>query len=165
MTWETHFLNLAEEIAKKSKDPHTKVGCVLVDSWDQTPVATGYNGFPSGFHDREDLWQRPTKYDYVIHAEENALLVAARKGVRLYGATAYLTIPPCNRCLLRLEQAGIRSIVVPSECTEAAMITDHDRAVRATILNPNNWREARFPIIHYYDRKENNYTYVQSLSE
>ena len=59
-------------VASKSKDPDTKVGAIIVNQ-ENEHVASGYNGFPPGFMDYEDRWQRPIKYDFAVHAEVNAI--------------------------------------------------------------------------------------------
>ena len=64
--WDTRFLDLAEHISKWSKDPSTKVGAVIVDSYRRI-VSTGYNGFPQGVMDSYDrLTDRDTKYEIII---------------------------------------------------------------------------------------------------
>ena len=54
---------------------------------------------------------RELKYPLICHAEENAIMHAARIGVSLKGSTAYVTWPPCSRCARSLIQAGIREVV------------------------------------------------------
>lgn len=113
--WDTRFLELARHIAGWSKDPSTKVGCVVVGP-DREIRSTGFNGFPRGIEDNPDrLDNRDLKYPLVCHAEENAIMHAARIGVALKGCIAYVTWPPCTRCARSLIQAGIREIVYPAE--------------------------------------------------
>jgi dCMP deaminase len=59
------------------------------------------------------LTDREKKYPLICHAEENAIMHAARIGVSLKGSTAYVTWPPCSRCARSLIQAGIVEIVYP----------------------------------------------------
>ena len=67
------YLNLAKEISSWSKDPSTKVGAVIVGDKDQI-ISQGYNGFPRGFNDSDDIYKnKPIKYKYIIHAEANAI--------------------------------------------------------------------------------------------
>ena len=59
--WEPYFLNIAEAVSKKSPDPNTKHGCVIVDAQNRV-ISTGYNGPVQGIpHDIID-WTRPNKY-------------------------------------------------------------------------------------------------------
>lgn len=109
--WQYRFLQMAALIGSWSKEPRTKVGCVIVDD-KRRIVATGYNGFPRGVKDIDviinDPANRDTKLAMTLHAEENALLVAGR-GVE--GCTAYITHPPCSLCMARLIQSGIKRVV------------------------------------------------------
>jgi len=111
--WDLRFIGLAQHISTWSKDPSTKVGCVVVGE-DREIRSTGFNGFPRGIDDDEDrLMDREKKYPLICHAEENAIMHAARIGVSLKDSTAYVTWPPCSRCARSLIQAGIREIVYP----------------------------------------------------
>ena len=106
MDWDTYFMNIAHEVAKKSKDPSTQVGAVIV-SEDNEPISFGYNGMVRGCDEKEMTWDRPLKYNLVIHAEMNAILFAKRS---LKGAKLYVTHAPCDNCLKHVLQTGIREI-------------------------------------------------------
>ena len=109
--WDVRFLELANHISLWSKDPSTKVGCVVVGA-DREIRSTGFNGFPRGIEDSEDrLADREEKYPLICHAEENAIMHAARVGVSLKDCTAYVTWLPCTRCARSLIQAGIVEVV------------------------------------------------------
>jgi dCMP deaminase len=108
--WDSRFLELAFEIASWSKDPSTKVGCVLVDP-NLKIVGTGFNGFPAGMNDGPELYaDREVKYKRTIHAEINAIL-NARGDVS--ECTAYVSAAPCTNCALVLIQSGIDRVVYP----------------------------------------------------
>lgn len=111
--WNERFLNLATHISNWSKDPSTKVGCVVVGP-DNEIRSTGFNGLPRGIEDNEErLNNREIKYPMICHAEENAIMHAARIGISLKGCTAYVTWPPCTRCARSLIQAGILTVIYP----------------------------------------------------
>ncbi|MEE2811631.1 MAG: dCMP deaminase family protein [Candidatus Thermoplasmatota archaeon] len=113
--WDRRFLALADHISTWSKDPSTKVGCVVVGE-DREIRSTGFNGFPRGIDDDpERLSDREQKYPLICHAEENAIMHAARIGLSLKDSTAYVTWPPCTRCARSLIQAGVTEVVYPSE--------------------------------------------------
>ena len=113
--WDRRFLELAKHISEWSKDPSTKVGCVVVGA-DREIRSTGFNGFPRGIEDDLDrLEDRDRKYPLICHAEENAIMHAARIGVSLKGNTAYVTWPPCSRCTRSLIQAGLNEVVFPAD--------------------------------------------------
>ena len=112
--WDLRFIDLARHISEWSKDPSTKVGCVIVGE-DREIRSTGFNGFPRGIDDTsERLEDRNQKYPMICHAEENAIMHAARIGVSLKGTMAYVTWPPCSRCTRSLIQAGVSEVVYPS---------------------------------------------------
>lgn len=111
-SWSVKHLRHARfEAAEKSKDPATKVACLIVDDENST-ISTGYNGIPRGVLDLPVRMQRPKKYKWTQHAEANAVANAARNGVSLRGATAFVTHYPCPSCAGQLINAGIRRIVV-----------------------------------------------------
>jgi dCMP deaminase len=95
----------------RSKDPKTKVGAVLYNHF-TGEMFLGYNGMPKGMPETAEVWERPTKYDYVIHAEENALtkMLMATGGMRNNQFALYCTHSPCPACTLRMGAAGITTI-------------------------------------------------------
>lgn|ERR1700752_1890992 len=106
--WDMRFLDIASVIATWSKEPNTRVGCVIVDD-KRRIVATGYNGFPRGVKDAiERIEDRDVKLAMTLHAEDNALLYAGRT---VEGCTAYITHPPCSLCAAKLIQSGIKRVV------------------------------------------------------
>jgi dCMP deaminase len=106
--WDLRFLELAKHIAEWSKDPSTKVGCVIVRP-DKTIASVGYNGFPRGVNDEPERYNnREIKYLMVKHAEENAVYSSKES---LTGYTAYVTHYPCSSCTGTLIQNGIKRIV------------------------------------------------------
>ena len=108
--WDKKFLDVAILVSSWSKDPSTRVGCVIADD-DHNMLASGYNGFPRGIADDDRLHDRETKYRLIAHAEANAVASAARNGRALKGGTAYITLPPCSQCAALLIQAGVRQVV------------------------------------------------------
>lgn len=123
MEWDQYFVEMAQLVAKKSKDRSTKVGCVIVGP-NREVRTTGYNGFCRGIDDDVDSrHERPEKYYWVEHAERNAIYNAARNGISLEGCTAYVSskIPPCADCTRALIQSGISRVVTSAlklECKE-----------------------------------------------
>lgn len=108
--WDKVFMSLAVDIAKRSKDPNTQVGAVIVTR-DNRIRSLGYNGPPRGMYDANVPWdKRPDKYDWIIHAEENAWLFALEQG-SIDGCRIYTSGFPCSRCTLRLAHLGVRDVV------------------------------------------------------
>lgn len=105
--WDTYFLDIAEAVSRRSPDPSTKHGCVLVDE-DRRVISTGYNGPVAGLPNDMVPLERPAKYTWLIHAEDNAVAFAR---CDLRGSTAYVTGVPCSACFRRLLQVGVVRIV------------------------------------------------------
>lgn len=111
--WDRRFLQIANEVSQWSKDPGTKVGCVLVK--DRRIVSTGYNGFPQNLSDDLSFYKdRDYKLAITVHAETNAILNAAKNGSRTEDCIAYVTFPPCSHCASALIQAGIAQVICPN---------------------------------------------------
>ena len=110
-SWNITFMRMAQEMSARSKDTSTKVGAVVISPTGEV-LSTGYNGFPRKVNDNVPTrLVRPTKYDFVVHAEENSLLNAGRNGTKVAGGILYVTMPPCTHCAGSIIQAGIREVV------------------------------------------------------
>lgn len=105
--WTRRFLGLAKQIADWSKDT-TKVGALAVDA-NRRILESGYNGIPRGVEDLPERRERPAKYLWAAHAEENLVAHAARD--RLHGSTVYVTHLCCSRCTRMLINAGVAKVV------------------------------------------------------
>jgi len=106
------YLRLAREWAKLSHCRRKQVGAIIVK--DETIIADGYNGTPTGFENECEDEEGNTKW-YVLHAEANAILKVARTTNNANGATLYLTNSPCRECSKLVLQAGIKRVVYVSE--------------------------------------------------
>ena len=101
-------MKIAETVALKSKDPSSKMGCVIVDT-NKRVVSLGYNGMLQGADESKmTLSERPMKYYFAIHSEMNALIFARRD---LTGCTVYNKVATCENCLKYCLQAGIKRFV------------------------------------------------------
>lgn len=106
--WDEYFMNIAEVVATKSKDPSSKMGCVIVDQ-NKRVVSMGYNGLLQGSDESKmTLSERPMKYYFAIHSEMNAVIFARRD---LTGCTVYNRVATCENCLKYCLQAGIKRFV------------------------------------------------------
>lgn len=111
-----NFMNVAEEISKASNCVSRHVGAVIV--LDGRILSTGYNGTPKGFKNCSEHWNSEYTKDHhdwslihEIHAEMNAIIWAARKGISIEGGTLYCTTEPCSECSKNLIASGIKRIV------------------------------------------------------
>lgn len=116
MISEQNFINIAKEIALASKCVSKQVGAVIVK--EGRILSTGYNGTPAGYKNCCTHWDNEYTKDhhdwsktYEIHAEMNAIIWAARKGISIEGATIYVTLEPCSECSKNLIASGIIKIV------------------------------------------------------
>jgi len=114
-SWDVYFMATALLMASRSSCERLQVGCVIVSSGEQKNriVAAGYNGFLPGTPHRSRV--REGHEQATVHAEQNAVCDAARRGVSLEGATAYITHFPCINCAKILSAAGIRCIKYRSD--------------------------------------------------
>lgn len=117
ISWDEYFMGVAILAAQRSKDPSTQVGACITDD-NKRIISTGYNGFPKGCSDDEFPWNRDekcgeTKYQFVVHAELNAILNAG--GSSVAGSTLYVSLFPCNECAKAIIQAGVKEVVYLSD--------------------------------------------------
>lgn len=110
-SWDGYFLVIAIAVSRKSKDPRAMVGAVIV-SPDKEVVSTGFNGLARRAWDLDELLSdAKEKFRWICHAEFNAVMNAARVGVRLKSCTIYVNKFPCFKCCNAIAQSGISRIV------------------------------------------------------
>jgi dCMP deaminase len=108
--WNQYFMNIAREVATRSTCSRKHVGAVIVR--EKTLLSTGYNGSVRGMPHCDDVGHMMEDNHCVatIHAEMNAIIQAARNGVRIDGGEIYVTASPCWNCFKALANAGIKTI-------------------------------------------------------
>jgi dCMP deaminase len=106
-SWDEYFMNIAREVSTRSTCDRKFVGAVIVR--DKSILATGYNGSIRGLAHCDDAghWMEDGHCVRTVHAEANAIVQAARQGVRIDGATVYVTASPCWGCFRLIANAGI----------------------------------------------------------
>lgn len=108
--WDEYFWWIARAASIKSKDPRCCVGAVIV-SQDNIILSTGFNGLPRGVSDDKDILDDvEEKLKVICHAEQNAIVNAARIGVSVRHASIYVTKFPCLTCCNAIIQAGLDRI-------------------------------------------------------
>jgi dCMP deaminase len=119
---DSFYLGMAFWAASRSKDPNTQCGAFII-SKNNEPLGWGYNGPPKKIHDSDICWERPKKYDYIIHAEINAISHARGN---LNDSTMYVTAKPCKNCILHIINAGISKVIYfPYKSTDSnSMLSD-----------------------------------------
>jgi len=118
-SWDEYFMAITAQVAERATCTRRQIGAVLVK--DKRILATGYNGAPSGSPHCDVVGclreQRAipsgTQHELCrgIHAEQNAVIQAARHGIAIDGATVYCTHQPCVLCAKILINAGVQRIV------------------------------------------------------
>jgi len=118
-SWDEYFMSIAEQVAGRSTCLRRHTGAILVK--DRRILATGYNGTPAGLAHCEDAGCIREARNIAsgshhelcrgIHAEQNAVIQAARHGIVIDGDTVYTTHQPCVLCAKILVNAGVVDIV------------------------------------------------------
>ena len=120
--WDARFMEMAWVISKWAScfQPNRRIGCVIVKN--KRIVTTGYNGAPAGIRtcvERGECLRKKIGVEsgtraelcYAVHAEQNAIIQAARLGISIDGATLYCTHQPCSVCAKMIINAGIQRVV------------------------------------------------------
>ena len=134
-SWDSYFMAIVEEVSKKSKDPSSQVGAIIVEPESNIIVSTGFNGFPRRVDQCQEAIsmdrhgkilcpvdchlrkreERPVKYFYYEHAERNAIYNAARRGTAVCGCRMYCLRMPCADCARAIIQVGITSLMIAED--------------------------------------------------
>ena len=117
--WDSYFMNVAHAVKERASCSRRKVGAILVK--EKQIISTGYNGTPAGTKNCNEGGCERCKSDVAsgqgldkcacCHAEENAIVQAARHGMNTEGATMYTTFTACTQCAKMIINAGIKKVV------------------------------------------------------
>ncbi len=119
-TWDEYFMEVASAIAKRATCDRGRSGCVIAR--DNQILATGYVGAPAGLEHCDEAGHQMRKVLHedgsitqhcvrTVHAEQNAICQAARRGVAIQGATLYCRMTPCRACAMMIINCGIVRVV------------------------------------------------------
>lgn len=115
LTFNEIFMNLADDLAKRSHCVKNHVGAVLTK--DTRIISIGYNGPPANTHNCDEEWPEDgcprdsrNSCSLALHAEENAILYAIKNGAQIQGATLYTTLSPCIACARLILSSGIKEV-------------------------------------------------------
>ena len=106
LNWDEYFICIALLTASRSSCERLKVGCIITKN--NRIISTGYNGHISGAP--HNSYIKDDHEQATIHAEQNAITDAAKRGVQLDDSIAYITHYPCINCFKLLVQSGIKTI-------------------------------------------------------
>jgi len=108
---------------------------------DNVVLSQGFNGPPRRFPDHKINWQHPSRHDYVIHAEENAILFGLALHGDVVGSTLYVTGRPCARCVRLAVHMALRRIVFGGVESSMADSKDWELALRMALWGQLHLKE------------------------
>lgn len=119
-SWDEYFMEIAKVVGKRATCNRGRSGCVIVR--DRQILVTGYVGSPAGLPHCDDVGHkmqtvihndgRQTQHCVrTAHAEQNAILQAAKVGAKIEGATLYCKMTPCAVCARMIINAGIKKVI------------------------------------------------------
>jgi dCMP deaminase len=162
LSWDQTFMSMAIVAGQRSKDPSTQVGCCIVND-KHFIVGIGYNGLPRGCSDDNFPWEKTgryvdTKYAYIVHAEQNAILNSNQSS--LENTTMYVTRHPCNECAKSIIQVGIKKVYyltnpIPNDdCTVASVKMCEAAGVELIHLPIVNYDKMKECLVESYLKNE-----------
>lgn len=119
-SWDDYFMEVANAISKRATCSRGRSGCVIAK--DRQLLVTGYVGSPQGLPHCDDVGHQIKKVVHedgsvsehcvrTVHAEQNAICQAAKRGIAIEGATLYCRMTPCRTCAMLIINCGIRRVV------------------------------------------------------
>ena len=149
-SWDEYFLELADTASKRATCDRGKSGCVIVR--DKQVLATGYVGSPAGLPHCDDVGHLMKKVIQengeisehclrTVHAEQNAICQAAKRGISIEGATIYQRMTPCRTCAMLLINCGIKKVV----CERKYQLAEESEQLLA---------EAGIELVYKYDSRQ-----------
>lgn len=118
-SWNEYFLEIMKSVSKRSTCDRGRTSCVFVK--EKQILVTGYAGSPANFPHCDDVGHQIKKTTHedgsvtehcvrTVHAEQNAICQAAKRGISLNGSTVYLNMTPCRTCAMLLINCGVKKI-------------------------------------------------------
>jgi dCMP deaminase len=149
-SWDDYFLELANAASTRATCDRGKSGCVIVR--DKQVLATGYVGSPAGLPHCDDVGHLMKKVIQengeisehclrTVHAEQNAICQAAKRGISIEGATVYTRMTPCRTCAMLLINCGIKKVV----CERKYQLAEESEQLLA---------EAGIELVYKYDGQQ-----------
>jgi dCMP deaminase len=119
-SWDEYFMEIAHSVSKRATCDRGRSGCVIVK--DKQILVTGYVGSPNGLPHCDDVGHQMKKMLHedgsvsehcvrTVHAEQNAICQAAKRGIALEGSTLYCRMTPCRVCAMLIINCGIKRVV------------------------------------------------------
>ncbi|MDR3283907.1 MAG: cytidine/deoxycytidylate deaminase family protein [Treponema sp.] len=120
-SWDDYFMEICRTVAKRATCDRGRSGCVITR--DNQILMTGYVGSPAGLPHCDDVGHLFKKMIHedgtatnhcmrTVHAEQNAICQAAKRGIAIDGGTLYCKMTPCRTCAMLIINCGIKRVVV-----------------------------------------------------
>ena len=120
LSWDEYFMEVCRAIAKRATCDRGRSGCVIAR--DNQLLVTGYVGAPRGLPHCDDVGHQFKKMQHedgsvsqhcvrTVHAEQNAICQAAKRGISIDGATLYCKMTPCRTCAMLIINCGIKRVI------------------------------------------------------
>lgn len=128
-TWDEYFMEVCRAIAKRATCDRGRSGCVIAR--DNQLLVTGYVGAPRGLPHCDDVGHQFKKIQHedgsvsqhcvrTVHAEQNAICQAAKRGISIDGATLYCKMTPCRTCTMLIINCGIKRVIAEKRYHDSA---------------------------------------------
>ena len=128
-TWDEYFMEVCRAIAKRATCDRGRSGCVIAR--DNQLLVTGYVGAPRGLPHCDDVGHQFKKIQHedgsvsqhcvrTVHAEQNAICQAAKRGISIDGATLYCKMTPCRTCAMLIINCGIKRVIAEKRYHDSA---------------------------------------------
>ena len=128
-TWDEYFMEVCRAIAKRAPCDRGRSGCVIAR--DNQLLVTGYVGAPRGLPHCDDVGHQFKKIQHedgsvsqhcvrTVHAEQNAICQAAKRGISIDGATLYCKMTPCRTCTMLIINCGIKRVIAEKRYHDSA---------------------------------------------
>ena len=148
--WDDYFLEMADAASKRANSNRGRSGCVIVRG--KQVLATGYVGSPTGLPYCDDVGHLMKKVIQengeisehcvrTVHAEQNAICQAAKRGISIEGATVYQRMAPCRTCAMLWINCGIKKVV----CERKYQLAEESEQLLA---------EAGIELVYKYDGRQ-----------
>ena len=127
--WDEYFMEVCRAIAKRATCDRGRSGCVIAR--DNQLLVTGYVGAPRGLPHCDDVGHQFKKVQHedgsvsqhcvrTVHAEQNAICQAAKRGISIDGATLYCKMTPCRTCAMLIINCGIKRVIAEKRYHDSA---------------------------------------------
>ena len=128
-SWDEYFMEVCRAIAKRATCDRGRSGCVIAR--DNQLLVTGYVGAPRGLPHCDDVGHQFKKVQHedgsvsqhcvrTVHAEQNAICQAAKRGISIDGATLYCKMTPCRTCAMLIINCGIKRVIAEKRYHDSA---------------------------------------------